>query len=139
MTKSRTPPDSAGAQPTGTAGRPSLAEARSDQVAPGPGPDPVSVGSRVAGGGPDGVSSFTSLGTITPRPLRGTGGGPASAGVGTSVTVRGGGSLMGVGLHAHKHPAPTSRSNRRLRDAGIVAAVTGAGAIGPRASDRRGR
>ena len=92
-----------------------------DQLLPGPATGAVRVGSGVAGGRFCGGSSFTSLGTITPRPVSGTGGGAASAGVGTSRAVRGGGSLTGAGLQAHNHPAPTNRTRRRMIDAGVIA------------------
>jgi len=63
-----------------------------------------------------GVSSLTSLGTITPRSLGGTTGSAASRGVGTVPGFWGGGSPVAFGPHAASQLAPASRISSRPID-----------------------
>ena len=70
-----------------------------------------------------GVSIFTSLGTITPLPLSGTAGSPASADVGTLPGVCGGGSLTAFGPQAPSQAAPPSTVRSRHNDLILIRVI----------------
>jgi hypothetical protein len=78
-------------------------------------------GDVVAGRGAG--SSLTSLGTITPLPVNGTAGNPASAEVSTRAGVWGGGSLIAFGAQAAMTSAMAARTSPRPLELIVMRAI----------------